>query len=64
MSEKKKYRVTWEIIVDVEAENPDIATVLADEEWSKGNFNCEPYIEEIEQSNKNQVLQEKTDEKD
>ena len=55
MSEKKKYRVTWEIVVDVEAENPDIATVLANEEWSKGNFNCEPYIEEIEQSNKNQV---------
>lgn len=47
MSEKKKYRVTWEIVVDVEAENEDEATELADAEWEKGDFNLNPYIEEI-----------------
>ena len=45
---KKKYRVTWEIVVDVEAENSDIATELAEEEWAKGNYELHPYIEEIE----------------
>jgi len=47
MSEKKKFRITWEIVVDVEANNIDEATVLADEEWAKGNFSLNPYIEEI-----------------
>lgn len=45
---KKKYRVTWEIVVDVEAEDPEIATELANKEWEKGNYNLYPYIEEIE----------------
>ena len=45
---KKKYRVTWEIVVDVEAEDPEIATELANKEWAKGNYELHPYIEEIE----------------
>ena len=30
MSEKKRYRVTWEIVVDVEAENEDEALEAAE----------------------------------
>lgn len=41
MSEKKRYRVTWEIVVDVEAENEDEAIELADAEWEKGNFDLD-----------------------
>lgn len=48
MAEKKKFRVTWEIIVEVEAEDPDDATSLADEKWCNGENEMHCYIEEIE----------------
>lgn len=33
MREKKKYRVTWEVTIEVEAENPYNATLLANKKW-------------------------------
>ena len=47
-NKKKKYRVTCEIVVDVEAEDEDVATRLAEEEWNNGNYVCCHYIAEIE----------------
>lgn len=46
--EKKKYRVSWEIVVHVEARDEDEATALADEEWAKGHHVCYPAIVEEE----------------
>ena len=37
-----KYRLTYEIVVEVEAENIDEAIEKGDEEWSKGNFELIP----------------------
>ena len=45
--DKKKFRVTLKTIIEVEASNVDEATILADNEWAKGNYKLEPYIEEI-----------------
>ena len=51
MNKKKKYRVTFEIVVDIEADNEDKATELADKEWCNGNYTLHPYIEEIKEEN-------------
>ena len=45
--EKKKYRVIFKIVVEVEAEDEEQAVDLADTEWAEGNFILYPYIEEI-----------------
>lgn len=47
-----KYRLTYEIVVDVWAENEEEAIEKGDEEWSKGNYKLIPYIEELEEKHK------------
>lgn len=43
-----KYRITFETVIDVEANDEGEAIELADEEWMKGNCVLTPYIEELD----------------
>ena len=47
-SKLKKYRLTYEIVFEAEAEDEDHALELADTMWEEGNFELHPYIEEVE----------------
>ena len=45
--EKKRYRITFEVVIEVEAINEDDADDLADEKWNKGDFERRSMIEEV-----------------
>lgn len=44
---KKKYKVCFETVIYVEAENEEKATEIADKKWSDGKFELYSYIEEV-----------------
>ena len=44
---KKKYKVVFETVIYVEAENEEKATEIADKKWSDGEFELYSYIEEV-----------------
>lgn len=45
--EKKRYKVTFEVIIEVEALNESEASDLAEEKWNKGDFDRHSMIEEV-----------------
>ena len=45
--EKKRYKVTFEVIIEVEALNESKASDLAEEKWNKGDFEKHSMIEEV-----------------
>lgn len=42
-----KYRLTYEIVIDVEAKDEDEAIEKGDEAWANGEFELTPFIEEL-----------------
>ena len=47
MMDKKKYKVTFQVIVEVEAINENDAAEQAEEIWTKGDFVRHSMIEEV-----------------
>jgi hypothetical protein len=45
--EKKRYKVTFEVIIEVEAMNENEASDLAEEKWNKRDFDRHLLIEEV-----------------
>jgi hypothetical protein len=45
--EKKRYKVTFEVIIEVEAINEGEAVDLAEEKWNKGDYDRHSMIEEV-----------------
>ena len=45
--EKKTYKVTFEVIIEVEAINEGEAVDLAEEKWNKGDYERHSLIEEV-----------------
>lgn len=47
MMNKKKYKVTFEVIIEVEAINESDAAEQAEKEWNKGDFERHSMVEEV-----------------
>ena len=45
--EKKRYKVTFEVIIEVEAVNEGEAVDLAEEKWNEGDYERHSLIEEV-----------------
>ena len=45
--EKKRYKVTFEVIIEVEAMNESEASDLAEEKWNMGDFDRSSLIEAV-----------------